>query len=278
MDSLDGFVSDDHLAIGPLREVGWEVSFVSWRDPAPQWDRFESVVIRTPWDYQSDPDSFIRTLETIEAAGPRLENPLPLVRWNLDKRYLRELEAKGIRTVPTIYDSGMPNRTAFDEWMSRFGVDELIIKPTVSATAQDTFRLKHWDPDISSVFSNRSFMIQPFLNGIVEEGEYSLFYFNGRYSHTILKAPELGDFRVQEEHGGAISRAEPESRMLAAAEAINRIVSPVPLYTRIDLVRERDGGFALMELELIEPALYLRMDTEAPTRFAREFARRMNEL
>ncbi len=278
MDDLAGYVSDDELAISALSELGWDVSTISWRDTTVDWNDFEAVVIRTPWDYQDAPDDFLEVLRRIELSSARLENGLSIVERNLDKKYLRELESQGIRIVPTIWGKTDVSAESFASWQTDLESDELIIKPTISATAKDTFRLLEYAEDLTAVFKDRSFMVQPFLSSIVEEGEFSLFYFDGVYSHTILKTPKTGDFRVQDEHGGLIRAVEPEDQMLKTALSINDFIEPQPLYSRIDLVRCSDGGFALMELELIEPALYFRMDAKSPGRFARAFARRMNEL
>jgi hypothetical protein len=172
--------------------------------------------------------------------------------------------------VSTIWSGDVPTEALFAKWQSTFGTNELIIKPTVSATAQDTFRLADFLPEVARVFNGRPYIVQPFVPGIVSEGEYSLFFFNGLYSHTILKAPKLGDFRVQEEHGGIITAVTPEPDLLDTARAITNLIEPQPLYSRIDLVRD-EGEWLLMELELIEPALYFRMDEAAPLNFAKAF-------
>ena len=275
MDSLAGYVSDDELTVAPLAELGWEVSTVSWRDESVDWNDFEIVALRTPWDYQNDTEAFLEVLTKIDASRARLENPLSIIEWNLDKRYLRDLETKGITIVPTIWDDVELTENAFIAWQTFFNSDELIIKPTVSATAQDTFRLRHFDLKMAKVFADRSFMIQPFVNAIVDEGEFSLFYFSCEYSHTILKSPKTGDFRVQEEHGGFITAVVPETKLRATADSILATLSPM-LYARVDLVRNDTGEFMLMELELIEPALYFRMDAESPRRFALALDKLMN--
>lgn len=267
MDSLAGYVSDDELAVAPLAELGWDVATVSWRDKTVDWNAFEIVVVRTPWDYQNDPDAFLEVLRKIDASNARLENPLSIIEWNLDKRYLRDLETKGVSIVPTIWGEGEVTEKGFSEWQTLFDSDEMIVKPTVSATAQDTYRLREFDAELAAVFAKRSFLVQPFVNAIVDEGEFSLFYFSGEYSHTILKSPKHGDFRVQEEHGGLISAVVPETKLLETADSILGLLSQM-LYARVDLVRGAANDFMLMELELIEPALYFRMDDESPRRFA----------
>jgi len=275
MDDMGHYVADDDLAISPLEELGWKVETVSWRDASVDWNDFEIVVIRTPWDYQRSPDEFLSVLEKIDSSSARLENPLDVVKWNLDKRYLRDLESRGLPIVPTIWD-GVYDQRVFYRWMADLGCDELIIKPTVSATAEHTYRLGEFDPSLVETFSTRPFMVQPFLENIVTEGEYSLFYFNGEYSHTILKSPKTDDFRVQEEHGGLIIAVEPTPKLSNAGRKAFEMIKPPPLYARVDLVRDDENEFALIELELIEPALYLRMDADAPARFAAAIDKRMS--
>jgi hypothetical protein len=275
MDSLSGYTADDDLAIEPLRELGWEVETVSWRNTTTDWNKFEAVVIRTTWDYQRDPDKFLTVLRTIESSTARLENSLDIVRGNLNKAYLRGLQADGIRIVPTIWNEQYDESSA-DRWFREFGTDEIIIKPEISATAEYTFRLKTFDPDLDPIFAARAFLVQPFMPNIVTEGEFSLFYFAGEYSHAILKSPKSTDFRVQEEHGGTITAVAPSAGLRRAGRNAFDTISPTPLYARVDFVRIEDDDFALMELELIEPALYLRMDEGAPQRFAAAFDRMMS--
>jgi len=267
MDDLGSYVADDDLAIEPLSRFGVAVETVSWRQKECDWADFELVVIRTPWDYQSAPGEFLAVLETIESRT-RLENPLDIVRWNLDKRYLREMESRGTRIVPTIWEAKYI-AAEFDGWMSGFGVDEIIIKPRVSATAEHTYRLNSYDASLESIFATREFLVQPFIPNIVTEGEYSLFFFNGEYSHAINKSPKHNDFRVQEEHGGIITEIQPDESLMAAGRETAATIGRDLLYARVDFVRDDDGNFCLMELELIEPALYLRMNAGAPERFAR---------
>ena len=275
-DNLDGYTFDDDLAVEPFRDLGWSVDTISWHAPNVDWNDFEAVVIRTTWDYQHHTDAFISFLEKIDNSAVRLENPIDIVRWNLDKKYLRDMNQRGVAIVPTLWGGGY-SEDDFGRWLSELGADELIVKPTISATAQHTYRLNSFEPGLSDVFNSRSFMVQPFMPAIVTEGEYSLFYFNGEFSHAINKAPKKYDFRVQEEHGGIITAIKPEARLRAAGDNAIGTIGHKLLYARVDLVRE-DDEFLLMELELIEPALYFRMDARSPVFFAEQFDRRMNEL
>lgn len=276
MDDLGHYVADDELAVPPLGELGWDVQTISWRDKTVDWNDFEIVVIRTPWDYQREPDAFLEVLGKIDASRARLENDKSIVEWNLNKTYLRDLENKGVNIVPTIWKEKGITQTDVQDWLAHFDTPEVVIKPTVSATAEFTYRLSGFDPELTDIFVNREYIVQPFMPNIVSEGEFSLFYFDGEYSHTILKTPKPRDFRVQEEHGGIITAVAPSAKLLETAREVFEFISPVPLYARVDFVRDARDNFAVMELELIEPALYFRMDDGSPARFAKALDRRMN--
>ncbi|NGP76247.1 hypothetical protein G3570_06360 [Balneolaceae bacterium YR4-1] len=275
MDNLDEFEVYDDLLLEPLSKFGWSVDMVSWRNRKARWDQYEAVIIRSPWDYQQDAELFMHVLEEIDRSPALLENPLELVTWNIDKIYLRELQEKGVLIVPTLWSKNFHIRD-LESAFEKLNTCELVIKPTVSANADNTFWLDRQSlskkaDELVEVFSSRPFMIQPFMENIVSEGEFSLFYFGGEYSHTILKTPAKGDFRVQEEHGGILASADPEKKLLQRAEQTMQFLEPQPLYARADYVRTEDNDFALMELELIEPSLYFNMDPESPERFARIF-------
>jgi len=270
IDDLSDFVADDELLIEPLRGLGHEAEFVPWQSAA-EWRDFGGVVIRTTWDYQNHLPAFLRVLQEIETQT-QLANPLEIVKWNADKKvYLQDIENRGGEIVPTLWSGGEIDSRELRDWFDQLQTDEIVIKPTIGANAQHAFRLKRGDDDDVDklrVFENRSYMVQPFMRGIVDEGEFSLFYFNGEYSHTILKTPKSGDFRVQEEHGGLIRATKPPAALSATGEKIMKYVSPTPLYARIDFVRTEAGEFAVVELELIEPSMYLREADHAPQMFA----------
>ena len=217
MDDIAHYVADDELAIEPLSDRGWEVSTLSWSDRAVNWDEFEIAIIRMTWDYQQRPGEFLQVLDAIDRSSAQLQNPLDIVKWNLDKRYLREMEERGVAIVPTIWD-GIYDQRSLYRWMADLGSEELIIKPTVSATAMHTYRLTEYDPELTEVFVGRPFMVQPFVTSIVERGEYSVFYFGGEYSHAILKAPKADDFRVREDHGGIITAVDPGAELISSAK------------------------------------------------------------
>lgn len=272
MDNLEGFVSDDELAIEPLRKLGWSVQTLSWRRPY-DWNHLDMVVIRTTWDYQNDMEAFLKVLEQIDSSNALLQNDLDLIKWNIRKTYLYDLEKRGNRIVPTLREEAGIAEERLKDCFLQLQTNEIIIKPIVSANADNTFRLKKEEiasclDELKKVFSNRSFMVQPFMANIIKEGEFSLFYFGGEYSHTILKTPKAKDFRVQEEHGGIITPVIPSDKLKAKGALAVNSIGKIPLYARVDFVRDQKDEFAIMEVELIEPALYFRMDSQSAGRFA----------
>ncbi len=269
MASLQGFECYDALAAEALRRRGQAVVDVDWRRGDVDWAGFKAVVVRSTWDYQQDAAAFVRTLAAIDART-RLFNPLVLMRWNLDKRYLRELARRGVPIVPTQFVERF-DVTRLQAARQAFGCDELVIKPAISANADHTYRLPvEGGPDaafLQACFGQRPHLLQPFVHTVTDHGEVSLFHFGARLSHAIRKTPKPGDFRVQEEHGGQLRAIRPEPALCRAAEGVLRELPLAPLYARTDFV-DIEGRWCLMEVELIEPSLYFNLDAQAAGRFA----------
>jgi glutathione synthase/RimK-type ligase-like ATP-grasp enzyme len=271
-DNLDDFFVYDELLIPHFKDIGWSVETISWHEKNVNWDQYDYVIVRSTWDYQQHPDTFLNTLEIINKSSAILLNPLALIRWNIEKQYLKDLAGAGIPIVDTRWGERFAAQDIHNAF-AQFNTEEVVIKPTLSANADDTFRVSSSNmaeimPSLLTTFAARRYMIQPFLSSVVEEGEYSLFYFGGCYSHAILKVPQQGDFRVQEEHGGQLLAVEAN---IAQQEIAQRALGAMPaqaLYARVDLVRQ-ENEWAIMELELIEPSLYFNLDTSSPARFVK---------
>lgn len=272
-----GYVIDDALAIDVLARRGCAVEEIPWRRDGVPWRDYDAVVVRTTWDYQRDLPAFLAAMARIAATGVPLANDLATLRWNSDKTYLRDLAQRGVTIVPTCWGVGV-TRDALRALCEGHGPRGAVIKPTVSANADDTFRLRPATPDdaldaIARAFTARAWMAQPFVASVLDPGEFSVFYFEGERSHAIVKRPRDGDFRVQEEHGGIITPITPDPALARAADAVIRALPTVPLQARVDLVGLDDGTFALMELEAVEPSLYFRTHPAAADRFADALAR-----
>lgn len=277
MVDMGDFVTDFHLSFEPMAARGWQVETVAWQSQV-DWNGFDAVYICTPWDYPEFLSQFLEVLADIDSSRALLVNDLALVHWTLEKTYLRDIELRGSDIVPSTWYAGFESASLAD-FFADHQTNKLVIKPTVGANAKDTFVLSDPVADdllkiLQQTFRGRAFFVQPFIEGIQTEGEYSLFFFNGEYSHAILKTPKAGDFRVQEEHGADIQAVRPPAKLLETARALFDLIEPMPTYGRGDWVRGSDGRFLLMELELIEPSLYLRTDSGAAERFAAAFDQR----
>ena len=249
--------------VAPLAQAGFDANSRPWTDAGDL-----SGVLVLPllvWGYHQAGPAWHDQVRQWTEAGVRLLNRSSVLHWNADKRYLERLADRGAPVVPTL-SADRISASVLADAAKTLGTDNLVLKPQVSAGAWRTIR---WSP--GQPFDHGpdgAAMIQPYLPSIETEGEVSLIYFGGRFSHAISKRPQPGDFRVQPEYDGIIAAYEPVEDELAAAQAALAAVDEDLLYARVDLVRGLDGAPALIELELIEPDLYLGFDPHAPRRFA----------
>lgn len=260
---LDGYVVDDELVIRELeKNQDYQITSVPW-DADYDWKKFDLVIIRTTWDYVQRINEFLAKLKVIAQEVPLL-NALDVVKWNYHKFYLKELAAKGVKIVPTHTFTFPGPITPPVSWTQ----DRFIIKPAVSATAYKTMIVAREElnsPKILQELYAGDWLLQPFLTEI-EKGEISLCYFNKTYSHSIIKIPKTGDFRVQEEHGGDIQSYVPDEELIGMGKKIVDAIAFDLLYGRVDLVKS-GGEYFLMELELIEPSLYFRTNSQSVINF-----------
>jgi len=259
---------DADFLVPALSRAGAEAETPAWSDTAVDWGSFDVVIPNSTWDYHEREQEFRAWLRSVDAAT-RLRNPLALIEWNLDKRYLRELESAGVPIIPTVWSEPGGEADASAEIAAR-GWPELIIKPVVDLGARNLVRVA---PAAAADMLGRyrtATMTQPYLPSVAAEGELSLVYLAGELSHSLRKLPARGDFRIQPEYGGVHEPADasPEARSVAE-RALAAAGAEGALYARVDLVALDDGSPALIELELIEPALYLDVDPSSAERLAR---------
>jgi glutathione synthase/RimK-type ligase-like ATP-grasp enzyme len=241
------------------RLFGEAITYREWTNPG-DLSGFDLILPLIAWGYQRDCPAWFALLDRMEEENLPVANPAKLLRWNTDKAYLAELAEAGVATVPTLIRESL-NDANLANAREIFGSPRLVVKPPISGGADGTFLIGSSDL-LPAETVGRRMLIQPFLPAIAEEGEYSLFYFGGRYSHAISKHPAEGDFRVQEQFGGVErsidapvdSKVLAETALLATETLLN---CGTPTYARIDMVRDSDGVFRLMELEMIEPSLFL---------------------
>jgi hypothetical protein len=253
----------------PFAARGLALDDVSWDDPKADWSAYAGVIIGTTWDYWDRLDEFLAALDRIEGQT-LLFNPSALVRWNIRKTYLRDLEAKGARLIPTIWldEAGeAAAQTAFDT----LGADDLVFKRQIGAGAKDQHRVRRGEPIPAMP---HPMMAQPFLPMIQTEGELSFIFIDGEVSHALIKRAQPGDYRIQSTYGGREEKITPSTDDLAAARAIIAALDEPPLYGRVDMLRGADGKLLLMELEVIEPYLYPVEGPQLGERMAAGMARR----
>lgn len=271
---LDGFVVDDHHLRDVLVARGDSVDEIAWDRDDVNWSNYDVVLIRTTWDYSTRLQEFLEVLKKISASGAKLLNPLSLVEWNARKSYLQNFQDEGIPTIPTVFHRGV-TKSFLNDAFNIFDSETLVVKPVVGAGSSRTHVVtKEFETEeltkIQDEIGDDDVMVQPFIAEITSKGEISLHFFGGELSHTIRKTPKEGDFRVQEEFGGLIELITPPEGTVELAKKVMSCLSEVPLYARVDLVTD-SKKWMLIELELIEPALYFRMDTESPARFLKAF-------
>ena len=254
---------DDRLLIPAFERLGARAISVAWDGACVDWLEFDHIVLRSCWDYHLRLKEFLKWLQHLEDVGVRLSNSARLVRWNADKKYLKEMQERGARIPPTYWIEEGEERDV-GTLLRTHGWETAVAKPTVSASAHGLERV-FIDNPATKVIRGPA-MVQPFLPEVAIEGEWSLIFLGGKYSHAVLKLPAAGDFRVQWEFGGSATSAEPNPCVLEAANRIIAMLAETPDYARVDGIIH-DGEFVLMEIELIEPVLFLGLGGAAD-RFA----------
>ena len=261
-------LEDDRLVVDACRALGLMVDRRSWDDPHFDWSSTRTVIFRSTWDYFDRFDEFERWLEKAKTRTQFI-NPQELVFWNLDKRYLLDLAAKGVDIVPT-YRVTPKIKENLKEIADKHGWQEIVVKPTISATAKDTYRLTYQQlilPSIQQRFDalceQKTMMVQPFLSRVLEEGELSVIVIGGQVTHGVRKVAKSGEYRVQSDFGGSIRLEQPDQEAIAIAQQAVQLCSEEPLYARIDLIKNDEGKWNLGEMELIEPELWFRLQPHA---------------
>ncbi|TVQ71265.1 MAG: hypothetical protein EA363_06330 [Balneolaceae bacterium] len=322
---LANILRDDALLQVALSDLGISSVRVDWADAGIDWSAFSCAVFRTTWDYFERIPEFLSWLGNIEN-DTLLCNEAALIRWNLDKHYLADLEQQDIPIVPTRFLEPGSEATLSDV-INETGWHDAILKPCISGAARHTYRINRTNAgrihsELQPLLNTESFIIQPFLADILHSGEDTLILIDGEYTHAVTKKPKPGDFRVQDDHGGTVHHCRPTREQIELAErtiaacrtvtqpatrTVNRpatrtvnqpstgaatrtVTQPAtgaatrtatgttvsrsgPVYGRVDMVRDSHGDWRVMELELIEPELWLRNHPPAARALAHAIAR-----
>jgi glutathione synthase/RimK-type ligase-like ATP-grasp enzyme len=258
--------NEDDLLVDFLASKGIPVTKEIWNDQEVIWNKYDIAIIKSPWDYFDHIDEFYTWLATMEQLNVKLLNPISVLKWNADKHYLKEIEQAGFNITPTIFLK-KGKKIDLNEYFKTFDTGKLIVKPVVSGGAKNTLKVSLGTTEahnhkINQLLRNEDFIVQPFLKEIEDDGELSLIFFGGKYSHTVLKKAASGDFRVQSTFGGTVHLEDPSVKYIAKAKAYVDVFAKGCLYARVDVV-VIDNDLFLMELELIEPFLFLSISDQA---------------
>lgn len=263
---LDELFEEDEILLRGFQAHGFHARPVVWNDPAVDWNRFDIALIRSTWDYLDEQEHFLDVLSRIEASTCRLFNPLDAVRWNIDKHYLFDLEKWDIPIIPTLPAADFSADAFRRLFGDRYG-QTVILKPTIGLGASHSQRvaLDELDATLMELRASQpqhQYLVQPFIEAILSEGEWSFIYFNRQLSHVLLKKPAANDYRVQGIYGGTVQPATPAPDDLLQAEAVIAALPFDLLYARLDFLRV-NGTLSVIEIELIEPIFSFNLVPES---------------
>lgn len=266
---------DDIPLAEALTAAGHQVEAAAWDDNTIDWDRYDVIVIRSAWNYHLHPEDFRRWLRYLEGLQKRVANPVDILEWNMDKNYLDGLRQMDVPLPDTRFLEKQTLPDLEDIFQST-GWEKAVIKPCISATAYNTWTTKPRTaqadtPRLHQMLKTHRYIIQEFMEEVESDGEYSLIFFGHQYSHAVKKTVKKGDFRVQSEYGGSSKAFRPSPSLIHQATAIlDKAVpfeaAPRLLYARVDGIF-RNGIFILMELELVEPSLFINKNPRAIQQF-----------
>ncbi len=260
--------ASDALYAAALSGLGMSVGVAPWNGPFEPFQSAVLVVLRSTWDYHYAPDQFRDWLLHLEREAGRVCNPPRLVKWNLDKSYLLDLWRQGVPIPKT--DVVANTSAALAEAFDRMELDRGVVKPVIGASGHNVQLLSRQDIVARADEEPgpiKRLIVQEFVPEVQQTGELSCVFFDGQFSHALVKRPETGEYRVNSQYHGSVVAAEPHAAVVAQARKILSLLPVQPLYARIDGV-VREGTFLLMELELVEPSLYLQHADGAARRFA----------
>jgi glutathione synthase/RimK-type ligase-like ATP-grasp enzyme len=268
---LPGLHHDDEPLLDALEQRDVPVRILAWDDPSVDWSTPALVVVRSTWDYVPRRAEFVAWAERVEAVAP-LWNPAEVIAWNTEKRYLRRMADAGVATVPTRW-LRQGTQASLADVLDEAGWEHAVVKPAISAGSIGTVRLHRREAarrqsHLDALLAEGTVLVQPYLRRIETSGEVSVLWIDGEVTHAVRKTPQSGDFRVQEQFGGTEQPIDLDAGLVAAAQEALGHVGDGCRYARVDLVEGPAGERWLIELELVEPQLFLRHSSAATARFA----------
>ena len=269
---IQNILYEQELLKSSLEAQGLKVNVTFWDNPSYKWQETKSLLFRTVWDYFERFDEFWEWLEQVKTKT-RLINSYELIKWNIDKHYLRDLKNNGIQVVPT-YFADRGNNISLQEIANLNDWKHIVIKPAISASAFNTYKITNDEIEqkeqlFCKLLQTHDMLVQPFFPTISELGEASLMVFGGKFTHAILKKAKAGDFRVQDDFGGTVHDYNPTQEEIKFAEKVFQSCTSLPIYGRVDIVWDSNKQIYLSELEIIEPELWIRNKPESALNIAK---------
>jgi glutathione synthase/RimK-type ligase-like ATP-grasp enzyme len=271
---IQNIFDDERPVIRALEERGLRVWRTNWDNPDFDWTRTRYILFRSTWDYFDRFPEFSIWLEQVNRQT-RMINPYTIIKWNMDKHYLRDLANSGINIPPTLYIEPGDTRS-LSSIIKETGWSDIILKPCVSGAARHTYRLhpgniSTHEAVFRELISVESMMLQEFQGNVISRGEIAFMLFGGKYSHAVLKKASAGDFRVHEDFGGTVHEYVASKDEIAFASTVVSECDTLPVYARVDAIWDNKNNLCVSELELIEPELWFRFFPKAAELFADAF-------
>lgn len=277
---INQVLEEDSLLQIELEKRNLKVCKKDWADSSFEWETTKYAIFRTTWDYFDKYNKFIIWLNETKKKTHFI-NSAEIIKWNIDKHYLKDLNEKGINIAKTIFvEKGQ--QTNLKQLFKEIGCNEAVIKPAISGAAKNTFRIcsnqsNKYEKIFQKLNSNECILFQEFLKNITSKGELSLIMIDGKYTHAVKKTAKENDFRVQDDYGGKVTKYLPSKKEIKFAESCINAISEKTYYARVDIVYDNNEKISLSELELIEPELWFRKNTEAAVLLAKKIAKKVKQ-
>ena len=268
---ISNVLREDEWVINALKEKNLSVVKKDWNDSIFDWETTRSILFRSTWDYFDKFELFKKWFNKTKNKCLMI-NSTETIEWNIDKHYLLDLQEHQI-PIPNSEFIKRGSSIDLSLLMQKKNWNEIVVKPTISGAAKNTYRLKEeeiiqFGPTWEKLIYKEDFIVQEFQNNVISEGEVAMIVIGGKFTHAVLKKAKEGDFRVQDDFGGSIAIYNPNEEMVKLAEKCTRILTPIPSYARVDIIRDNLGELAVSELELIEPELWFRLNPNAAQKLA----------
>ena len=268
---ISNVLREDELVINALKEKNLSVVKKDWNDSIFDWETTRSILFRSTWDYFDKFELFKKWFNKTKNKCLMI-NSTETIEWNIDKHYLLDLQEHQI-PIPNSEFIKRGSSIDLSLLMQKKNWNEIVVKPTISGAAKNTYRLKEeeiiqFGPTWEKLIYKEDFIVQEFQNNVIKEGEVAMIVIGGKFTHAVLKKAKEGDFRVQDDFGGSIAIYNPREEMVKLAEKCTRILTPIPSYARVDIIWDNLMDLAVSELELIEPELWFRLNPNAAQKLA----------